>query len=123
MQEPPLTPVYPELLILPFLRSARIIAAFRQWIERGARNTTWYYGAHKSARRWGNQFENRKWTPQKVTHMIKWGTKYPAPNYVKPGNPAIRYQDDKTGQYVVRDETTREILQISGPKFEPKKFK
>jgi len=119
--DPPLEPVYPELLILPFLRIGRIILAFRRFIESGRDVANWTFGSHKSPKRWATQIEKRNWTPQEITQTIKYGRKYPAPNHVKPENRAVRYLNSKTGKYVVRDEVTKEILQISGDDFIPLK--
>jgi len=91
IDDPPLEPVYPELLILPFLRTGRLIAALRRLIESGRRGADWKFGSYKSPKRWANQLEERKWTPDEISQVIKNGKKFPAPNKVNPGNKAVRY--------------------------------
>ncbi len=61
----------------------------------------------------------RGWTPEKITETILKGDKYEAPNKPNPGNTATRYQNSETGDFVVVDDTTNEILQISDKRFEP----
>ena len=122
IDDPPLEPMYPEVLILPFLRAPRIIGALRAFISSRRRGAGWTFGSFKSPKRWANQMEKRNWTPDEITSVIKKGNKYPAPNKVNPRNTAVRYEDPKTGRFVVRDEVTKEILQISGDKFIPSKF-
>ncbi len=80
---------------------------------------TWSLGSFKSPTRWVNQMRNRGWTPKQITDTIAKGRRYPAPNKVRPGNPAVRYVDPRTGRYVVRDEITKEILQVSKSNFKP----
>lgn len=86
-------------------------------LEKLNRNTTWTFGKHKSAQKWENRMESRKWTEQQITDTIKNGKKYPAPNNVNKGNEAARYE--YKGRYVVRDEVNKETLQISGKNFNP----
>jgi hypothetical protein len=47
------------------------------------------------------------------------GDRFEAPNKVYPGNPAIRYEHQETGRFIVRDEVSHEILQISEERFAP----
>ena len=85
----------------------------------GRTNTKWELGGHKSESKWESQMSKRGWDKEKITDTIKNGKEYPAPNKVNPENTATRYERD--GQFVVRDDRTGEILQISGPGFEPMK--
>ena len=117
---PNIRPVYPEEFILELLPQGRVANAFRRFIESGRRGADWIVGRSKRKRKWANQFQNRDWTPQEITEIIKTGKRYPAPNDVNKGNEAVRYQDPKTGRFVVRDEVTKEILQISGSNFKPR---
>lgn len=59
--------------------------------------------------------KNRGWTEEQITETIKHGKQYPAPNNVNKSNKAIRYE--YKGNYVVRDESTKEILQIGERRF------
>ena len=72
----------------------------------------WVLGQHKSPTTWSNQMINRGWTPRKISETIAKGEKFEAPNKVNPGNTATRYQHN--GKFVVKDDTTGEILQIGG---------
>ena len=78
----------------------------------------WKFGSHKSQQKWENQMQKRGWTPKQVDEAIQNGKQYPAPNRVNPKNPAIRYEHLETGRIVVRDETTKEIIQIGGSRKE-----
>ena len=80
----------------------------------------WKFGAHKSPQRWKNLMVSRDWTPNQITKTIAEGVESPAPNDVHPGNPAINYE--LNGTFVVRDEATKEILQISRDDFIAKKL-
>ena len=61
--------------------------------------------------------EQREWTPDKISTTIAKGKKSPAPNKVNKENTATRYEHD--GKFVVRDDKTKEILQVSGDDFKP----
>jgi len=58
---------------------------------------------------------DRNWTPDKITNTIANGEKFEAPNFSNPSNTATRYEYN--GNYVVRDDQTREIIQIGEPDF------
>ncbi len=122
INDPPIEEVYPELLILPFLRIPRILNAWRLWALGRRESREWSLGKFKSAKRWANQFEKRDWTPEEITETIKNGRKIKAPNEVRkridPRATATRYEYN--GRYVVRDDQTGEIIQISGPRHVPK---
>jgi len=79
----------------------------------------WKLGDYKSAQRWQNQMNSREWTLEEIDNTISTGEQTPAPNNINKGNPAVRYTNPETGRYVVRDETTKEILQISGKRYIP----
>ncbi|MDH5722994.1 MAG: peptidoglycan-binding protein [Alphaproteobacteria bacterium] len=103
-------PFYPELLLIPLLRIGKLYTLWRIWTDN--RNTNWTLGKHKSPTRWGNQLKNRDWTPEQITKTIKNGKRHKAPNKVNPENTATRYE--YRGRFVVQDDQTKEILQISG---------
>lgn len=119
--DPPLESVYPELLLLPFLRMPRFIAAFRALLSAPKRDPSWTLGRFKSPRKWASQLEKRNWTPNEISETIKNGDNYPVQNRVNPGNEARQYTNPETGKFVVRDEVTREILQVGGEGFAPNK--
>ena len=66
-----------------------------------------------SQKRSENQLESRDWTPEQITNTIKKGEKFPAPNKVNPENTATRYQMPGTNRFVVVDDATKEVLQVS----------
>ncbi len=119
-------PIDGEVLLDTMLTVMPVGGAYRAWrVYRkisAARKLAsgWHLGKFKSAKRWGNQLHSRGWTPEQITTTIRKGKQFSAPNMVNPANKAIRYQiRDKNGnkRYIVRDEVTKEILQISGKKF------
>lgn len=123
INDPPIEEVYPKLLILPFLRIPRILNAWRVWALSRRESREWSLGKFKSHKRWANQMESRNWTPEDITETIRNGEKFEAPNMPRKHDPtasATRYEYN--GRYVVRDDQTGEILQISDKKFIPPKF-
>jgi hypothetical protein len=48
------------------------------------------------------------------------GERFKAPNFVNKGNPATRYVHPKTNLFIVVDDVTGDLLQLSGPDFGPK---
>lgn len=77
--------------------------------------TAWTLGSYKSPQRWANQMQKRGWTTDEITNTIANGKQYEAPNFINRGNTATRYEYN--GNYVVRDNQTREIIQIGEPDF------
>ena len=91
----------------------------------GGRKLEWELGKNKSDLKWENQMKQRDWTKDKIDDTIKNGEEYPAPNKLRekidPNATATRYEKD--GKFVVRDDQTGEIIQISGPgEFKPMDF-
>ena len=124
INDPPIEEVYPELLILPFLRIPKLLNAWRLWAQSRRESRDWTLGKFKSAKRWANQLEKRDWTPEEITNTIKYGKRFRALNKPRmeldPRATATRYEYN--GRYVVRDDQTGEILQVSGPNHTPSKF-
>ncbi len=109
-------PVYPiESALLALLPIGRLAITWRNWISAINRNTEWTLSTHKSPTRWSNQINSRNWTPAQITRTIKYGKRYSTDNNVNKENGATRYVYE--GRYVVRDNKTKEILQISGEGF------
>lgn len=115
-------PVYPvETLIALLTPFGRILNGVRSLLgELGGAleentDTEWTLGDHKSPTTWRNQQINRGWTDEKITNTIRYGEQYRAPNDVNPTNGATRYEYN--GNYVVRDNQTKQILQIGKPDF------
>ena len=82
------------------------------------KGSKWILGKHKSAVKWENRMKAGGWTKRNITATITKGKKYPAPNDVNKANGATRFQLDN--RFVVRDNKTKEILQVSRPKINPK---
>lgn len=96
-------------------------AVARWLIAQSLRRTAWKLGSHKSNLKWKNRIEKRKWTADQITNTLKTGKRTKATNKVNKGNRAIMYTNPKTGKFLVRDEVTKEILQISDDNFIPPK--
>ncbi|MDE3234527.1 MAG: hypothetical protein KGO81_01140 [Bacteroidota bacterium] len=79
--------------------------------------TLWKYGDFKSETKWKNQFEQRGWTEDQVSEAIKYGKSYDAVNNVHPENGATRYVHPTTGQSIVVDNVTKELIHVGGPGF------
>jgi len=52
------------------------------------------------------------WTAEQINDAIATGARYPARNYVNPGNTATRYVNGETGKSVVIDDQTGEVLHV-----------
>jgi len=70
IDEPPIEKVYPELLILPFLRIPGILNAWRVWAPGRRESREWTPGKFKSAKRRANRMESRNWTPEDITETM-----------------------------------------------------
>jgi len=77
----------------------------------------WIWGQNKGVAKSIRQMDQRGWNPQQVTEAIKGGQQFPAQNLVNKGNEAIRYVHPQTGQSVVQDTMTKEIIHFGGPGF------
>ena len=64
------------------------------------------------------QMQTRGWTPDLIDEAVTSGNKFPAVNKLGGANtPATRYVSPTTGQSVVIDNSTGEIIQVGGPGF------
>ena len=77
----------------------------------------WIWGQNKGVAKSIRQMDQRGWSPQQVTGAINGGQQFPAQNLVNKGNEAIRYVHPQTGQSVVQDAVTKEIIHFGGPGF------
>ncbi len=75
------------------------------------------FGSYKSAETWRNQIQSRGWTEEEISRTIQSGARMPAPNNINPSNGAIRIISPNTGQSLVMDELTGEIIHLGGPGF------
>lgn len=62
------------------------------------------------------QMEARGWTEEEIQEAIESGEQVPAVNKAT-GDPATRYINPKTGQSVVIDNGTNEVIHVGGPGF------
>ena len=77
----------------------------------------WIFGKNKGVEKSIRQMQQRGWTPAQVTEAIKSGQRFPATNLVNKGNPATRCVHPQSGQSVVQDTVTKEIIHFGGPGF------
>ena len=75
------------------------------------------FSPYKSPQTWANQTSQRGWTPDLIEDAINNGLSFPAPNNINPANGATRYVSPVTGQSVVIDNTTGDIIHVGGPGF------
>jgi RHS repeat-associated protein len=77
----------------------------------------WVYGAFKTEAKWAGQLAARGWTPKLISEAITHGQKFVAENLVNKGNTATRFVHPLTGQSVVIDDMTKELIHVGGPGF------
>ncbi len=82
-----------------------------------AKSSKWVYGSFKSSTKWTNQLAKRGWTEKQITEAISRGKSFNAVNNVNKANGATRFVHPKTGQSVVIDDVTKELLHVGGPGF------
>lgn len=85
--DPPVEPVYPELLLLPLFRLGRLLAAWRAWLRARDASRNWQLSPTKSATKWRNQLEKGNWTPKKISRTIRYGQPFSARNERTGGQP------------------------------------
>ncbi len=78
---------------------------------------SWVYGAFKTEAKWAGQLSKRGWTAEQITEAVTKGKRFDAVNMVNKANSATRYVHPKTGQSVVIDNVTKELLHVGGPGF------
>ena len=101
----------------PVFVANNAIAGLHISVTSGIFEPEWNLGSGKSAAKWAGQLLKRGWTPQQITDAIANGQSYPATNLINPGNPAMRYVNPATGQSVVIDLVTKEVIHMGGPGF------
>lgn len=73
----------------------------------------WALGRHKTARKWRKQLADRGWTAETIGEAIRAPLEtFDETNYVNPGNRAVRYVHPGTGNSVVVDVATKEVLHV-----------
>jgi len=88
-----------------------------QACETAVKETKWVLGSFKSETKWTNQLQKRGWTKDQITEAIERGEQFATENLVNKGNAATRYVNPTTGQSVVIDNVTNEVLHVGGPDF------
>ncbi|WP_257667145.1 DUF6443 domain-containing protein [Parapedobacter tibetensis] len=86
-------------------------------VIKAAKGSKWTYGSFKSSTKWANQLTKRGWTEKQIGEAISKGKQFKAMNNVNKANGATRYVHPKTGQSVVTDNVTNELLHVGGPGF------
>jgi RHS repeat-associated protein len=76
------------------------------------------FSKNKSLGKWANQLQQRGWTLQQIEDAIQNGQSLPAQNLINPANGATRYVSPETGQSVVIDNVTGEVIHVGGPGFQ-----
>ena len=79
--------------------------------------SSWVYGAFKSEAKWAGQLSKRGWTVEQITEAVSKGKSFNAVNMVNKANSATRYVHPTTGQSVVIDKVTKELLHVGGKGF------
>jgi hypothetical protein len=77
----------------------------------------WLLGASKTEAKWASQMAKRGWTPEMITEALTKGKSYNAINLINKANSATRYVHPTTGQSVIIDDMTREVIHVGGPGF------
>jgi len=63
------------------------------------------------------QMGTRGWSKEDISHAFQTGKSFPAINRLRNDTPATRYVNPTTGQSVVIDNATGEVIQVGGPGF------
>ncbi len=79
--------------------------------------SSWVYGAFKTEAKWAGQLSKRGWTAEQITEAVTKGKNFDAVNMVNKANSATRYVHPTTGQSVVIDNVTKELLHVGGSGF------
>lgn len=108
------------LVVALLIRFPQLALIWRARFIRRRVAETWKLSTQKSAQKWANQLGKGGWTPEKISETIRRGGPHKAVNK-KTGAPATRYQ--LGDRFVVRDDVTGEIVQVSRPNMKAEVFK
>jgi RHS repeat-associated protein len=75
------------------------------------------FAGFKAAQKWLSQLSKRGWTSDQIDEAVASGRSFPARNNINPANGATRLVHPKTGQSVVIDNVTGEVIHVGGPGF------
>jgi RHS repeat-associated protein len=92
-------------------------AAYNPQVGAAKGGSSWVYGAFKTEAKWAGQLSKRGWTAEQITEAVTRGKSFDAVNMVNKANSATRYVHPTTGQSVVIDDVTKELLHVGGPGF------
>jgi hypothetical protein len=81
------------------------------------KGASWILGTFKTEAKWLAQLAKRGWSGEQISEAIAKGKAFPAINNVNKANSATRYVHPQTGQSVVVDNVTKEVLHVGGPGF------
>ena len=84
----------------------------------GGGGQKWKLGSNKSAEKWARQMKERGWRDAQIDEAINGGQSFPAPSKINPANGATRFVNPTTGQSVVVDNVTGEVIHVGGPGFD-----
>ena len=90
---------------------------FAKFLGIASKGSSWVYGAFKSEAKWAGQLSKRGWTAEQITEAVTKGKSFDAVNMVNKANSATRYVHPTTGQSVIIDNVTKELLHVGGPGF------
>ena len=77
----------------------------------------WTLARNHSATQWANRMARGGWNRRTISEALRHGRRFDAPNRINPGNGATRFVHPRTGNSLVRDDTTGEIIHFGGPGF------
>jgi RHS repeat-associated protein len=66
-----------------------------------------------------NRMAQRGWTPQEITRVYREGVPSQVPDKTAGFTPATQYVDPATGKFIVVNNATGNVVQVSGPGFRP----
>ncbi len=103
-------------------KTENALVAYRNWRDKrwtvaAKGGGSWVYGAFKSEAKWAGQLSKRGWTAEQITEAVTKGKSFDAVNMVNKANSATRHVHPTTGQSVVIDNVTKELLHVGGPGF------
>ena len=115
-----------EKVVVPQIVDAVFCGGHKCWeqwffgaseVDAAKTGSSWVYVAFKTEAKWVGQLSKRGWTAEQITEAVTKGKSFDAVNMVNKANSATRYVHPTTGQFVVIDNVTKELLHVGGPGF------
>lgn len=76
------------------------------------------YVLSQSWKNWDSYMVKRGWTESSIKEALTTeGIPHAGDNFLNPGNPMTRFINPTTGQSLIQDSVTSEIIQLGGPGF------